>query len=100
MPSYQRKIPLPGKTADEIFSRISAAIGRFQEKDTGSYGKFDISQNAAEKTVSMKSTHASADLKCVDGEVILDGKLSFIALAFRKKIDDGIDAWIAKSFKA
>jgi hypothetical protein len=100
MPSYTRTIPIPGKTADEIYTRVSLAIGKFQEKDTGKYGKFTFKIDPAAKTISLESTHVSAHLQCKDGEVLLTGKLSFIASAFRGKIDSGIDEWISKSFLA
>lgn len=99
MPSYSRTIALPGKTADEIFNRISLAIDKFEEKDTGKFGKFEFSRDEAEKSVQLKSHHVTANLKCRDGEVFLEGKLSFFVAAFRSKIDDGIDQWIEKSFK-
>jgi len=99
MPSYSRTISLPGKTADEIFNRISKAIGKFEQKDTGKFGKFEFSRDEAGKTIEMKSHHASANLHCRDGEVFLEGKLSFLVYAFRSRIDDGINQWIEKSFK-
>ncbi len=100
MPSYSRTISLPGKSATEIFSRISQAIGKFQEKDTGKFGKFDFNVDESEKTVQLKSTHVTALLRCKDGEVFLEGKLSFLVSAFRSRIDDGINQWIEKAFKA
>ena len=100
MPSYSRTIPLPGKTASEIYDHISHALDKFQEKDTGKFGKFAFKTDAVAKTVRLESSHVTANLECRDGEVHLDGKLSFIASAFRGKIDSGIDDWIAKSFKA
>lgn len=100
MPSYSRTIALPGKTADEIFTRISQAIDKFQEKDTGKFGKFEFIQDEGEKSVTLKSSHVTAHLQCRDGEVFLEGKLSFLVSAFRSKIDDGINQWIEKAFKA
>jgi len=99
MPSYTRTIPIEGKKADEIYSRVSQAIGKFQEKDTGRFGKFDFKLDPGTKTVRLESTHVTADLQCRDGEVFLTGKLSFLVSAFRGKIDSGIDEWISRSFK-
>jgi hypothetical protein len=100
MPSYKRTIPLAGKTASEIYDRISHAIDKFQEKDTGKFGKFEFKCDSSAKTVCMESSHVTANLECRDGEVLLEGKLSFIVSAFRGRIDAGIDEWIAKAFKA
>lgn len=100
MPSYQRTIPVPGKTADEIYDRISHAIGKFQEKDTGRFGKFEFKLNPEAKTVRLESAQVTADLQARDGEILLEGKLSFLISAFRGKIDAGIDDWIGKTFRA
>lgn len=99
MPSYSRTIDLPGKTSDEIFTRISQAIDELQGKDMGKFGKFEISCNDAEKSVRLESSHVTANLKCRDGEIFLEGKLSFLVSAFRSKIDGWIDQWIGKAFK-
>lgn len=100
MASYQREISIPGKTADEIYSRISKAIDQFLANDSGKFGKFDVQCDPGSKTIRLKSAQVSADLQCEDGAVQLAGKLSFLASAFRPKIDGYIDQWIAKSFKA
>ena len=36
------------------------------------------------------------ELKCLEGEIHIEGSLSFIAMAIKGKLDDGIDRWIAK----
>lgn len=100
MPSYQRIIPIPGKTGVEIYDRISHAIGKFQEKDTGRFGKFEFKLDPATKTVRLESSHATANLQCRENEVLLEGKLSFLVAAFRGKIDSAIDEWVGRAFKA
>ncbi len=99
MPSYSRKIALPGKSSDEIFNRVTAAIDQFQTQDSGKFGKFEFSTDSEARSILMNSTHVTAKLHCRDGEVLLEGKLSFLVSAFRSKIDAGIDRWIEKSFK-
>lgn len=100
MASYKRTIPIEGKTADEIYERISKAIGKFQEKDTGRFGKFEFTLDPGSKTVRLESSHVTADLECRNGEVLLAGKLSFLVSAFRGRIDAGIDEWISRAFKS
>lgn len=100
MATYKRTIPIEGKTADEIYARISQAIGKFQEKDTGRFGKFEFKLDPESKTVRLESSHVTADLQCRNGEVQLAGKLSFLVSAFRGKIDAGIDDWISRAFKS
>ncbi|MBS1961643.1 MAG: polyhydroxyalkanoic acid system family protein [Bdellovibrionales bacterium] len=99
MPSYQRTIPIAGKSAAEIYDRISHSIEKFQEKDSGKFGKFEFKLDPAKKTVRLESSHVTADLQCRDGEVLLEGKLSFLVAAFRGKIDAGIDDWVGRAFK-
>lgn len=100
MAKYQREIPVPGKSADEIYARISKAIDKFLANDTGKFGKFSVARDEAAKSVTLDSSQATAQLFCKDGVIHLDGKLSFLASAFRGKIDGWIDSWIEKSFKS
>jgi len=96
MPSYSRKVDVPGKTAQELYTKISTEIDRFMEKS--SVGKFEVNRDPSKRQVEVKSSMFSAILFCEDGLLRLDGKLSLMALPFRSKIDDGIDNWIGKTF--
>ena len=96
MPSYSRKVPVPGKTAQELYDKVSSDIERFMEK--ASIGKVDIERDPGKKQVHVKSSMFSATLNCRDGAMELDGKLSLMAMPFKSKLDDGIDKWIAKTF--
>lgn len=96
MPSYTRKVQVPGKTAQELYDKVASDIDRFMEK--ASIGKFDIERDPARKEVTMKSSMATAKLICQDGFLELDAKLSMFAAPFRSKIDEGIDKWLAKAF--
>lgn len=98
MASYTRNVDIPGKSAQEIYAKISADIDRFVEKYTGNMGKFDIERDEASKTVTLKSSMATAKLVCEEGTVRLDAKLGLIASAFKSKIDQGIDRWLEKTF--
>jgi len=98
MASYSRNVTIPGKSSDEIYKKISTDIDRFVEKYTGNLGKFDIERDEASKTVTLKSSMATAKLVCEEGSVRLDAKLGLLASAFRSKIDQGIDRWLEKTF--
>jgi hypothetical protein len=97
MPSYSRKVQIPGKSSQELYDKVSADIDRFMEK-TG-IGKVEISRDAPRKQLEVKSSMFSAVLVCREGAIELDGKLSLLATPFKGKIDDGIDRWLAKTFK-
>jgi hypothetical protein len=61
-------------------------------------GKFELDKNPTAREVSFKSSMASATLRCLDGKLELDGKLSLMAAPFRGKLDEAIDKWLAKTF--
>jgi hypothetical protein len=96
MPSYSRKVQIPGKKSQELYDKLSADIERFMEK--ASIGKTEISRDPAKKQISVKSSMFSATLTCADAEMSLDAKLGLLAMPFRSKIDDAIDRWLAKTF--
>jgi len=98
MPKYERNIPIPGRSQDEIYEKISGGIDRFLSGDTARWGQFQIERNPEKKEVSLKSKFATATLICRAAEVELDANLSFIALPFRSKIDESIDRWLKKTF--
>lgn len=98
MPSYSRSIAVSGRTSDEIYGKISTDIDRFVEKYTGGM-KFDIVRDPATKTVTLKSSMATAKLVCGEGSIVLDAKLGLLAMPFKSKIDEGIDRWVTKTFQ-
>ena len=96
MPSYTKKIPVPGKSSQELYDKISTDIDRFLEKI--GMGKVEVDRNAAKKQVTIKASMVTATLSCLEGAIDVDGKLSLLAAPFRGKIDEGISKWIAKTF--
>ena len=96
MPSYTRKVQIPGKGSQELYDKVSSDIDRFMEKV--GLGKFEIVRDAAKKQVQIKSSMVTATLACGEGSIELDAKLSLLATPFRSKIDEGIDRWLAKAF--
>lgn len=96
MPSYNKKIEIPGHDASQIYEKVAADIEKFLSK--GNVGHFDVERDPAAKEVRVNSKMFSATLLCRDGGVDVDGKLSLMAAPFKSKIDDGIQKWLAKSF--
>jgi len=96
MPSYKRTIQIPGKSAQQLYEKVSSEIDRFLEKS--SIGKYDLERDPGAKQVRFKSSMASATLICGDGSLELECKLSLLATPFRGKLDEGIDRWLAKTF--
>jgi hypothetical protein len=96
MPSFSRTVQISGKTSQQLYDRISTEIDRFLEKTP--IGKYDLELDPEKKTVRFKSSMASASLICGEGKIDLDVKLSLLASAFKSKLDEGIDRWIAKTF--
>ena len=96
MPSYSKSVKLPGKSADELYEKVAAGIERFISKTP--IGDHEIQNLPEKKQVILKSKMANLTLKCSEGKLELDGSLSFMALPFRGKLDEGIDRWIQKMF--
>ena len=96
MPSYTRRVEVPGKNSQELYDKVSTDIERFLSK--APIGKMDIERDAANKQVHVKSSMVTATLACGEGFLKLDAKLSLLAAPFRGKLDEGIDAWVKKTF--
>ncbi len=96
MPSYSRKVKVPGKSAQELYDKVSTDIDRMMGRV--SLGKFDIDRDAGKRQVTLNSSLVTATLHCQEGELQLDAKLSLMAAPFRSKIDEGIDRWLEKTF--
>jgi hypothetical protein len=96
MPSYSRKVKIPGQSAQQLYDVIAADIERVMSK--ASIGEFEVTRDAARRAIDIKSKMFSAKLSCMDGEVALDGQLSLLATPFKSKIDEGISRWLSKTF--
>ncbi len=97
MPSYSRKVPLAGKSAQELYDKVSGDIDRFLAK-ASIPGKSEVSRDPAAKTVTVTGSLFSATLVCMEGCLELQAKLSLMAAPFRGKLDEGIDKWLSKAF--
>ena len=96
MPSYNRSVNLPGKSAQELYDKIAGDIDRFLSKTN--IGKYDLDRDPGNREVRFKASMASATLRCLEGRLELDVKLSLLAAPFRGKLDEAIDKWLAKTF--
>lgn len=96
MPKYSRNISIPGKSAQDIYDRVSEDFEKFISKTP--IGKYEINRDAAGKKVAFKSQMASASLSCTDGTIQLDVELSLLAAPFRSKLDEGLNKWLARAF--
>jgi hypothetical protein len=97
MPSYSRKVTIPGRSSQELFDKVSSDIDRFMGKAIGS--RFDVVRDPVAKSVHVKtSMGVSATLTCTDGSIEVSAQLSFLAAPFKGKIDEGITRWLAKTF--
>src|SRR4051812_26472252 len=96
MPSYSRKVKIPGKTSQELYDKVSQDLDRLLSKISPTGYKVD--RNASAKNFSIKSTLFSATLVCQEAEMELNVSLSLMALPFRSKVDEGITRWLSKTF--
>ena len=96
MASFSKKFQIPGKSADVIYKAVSDNIEHFLSKTP--LGSVDIDRNESSKEVSFKSGMASGTLSASEGSLAVEISLSFLASAFKGKIDEGITRWLSKTF--
>lgn len=96
MPSYTKKIQIPGKSSDELYSKVSETVDRFLEKSN--LGGTEVKRDAGSKQLHLKHSMVSATISCLEGSIDVDAKLSFLAAPFKGKIDEGIQKWLSKTF--
>lgn len=96
MPSYTRKVNVQGKSASELYETVSKDIDRFLEK--AMVGKVTVDRDPGKKEFHIKNPMFSATLSCTENHMAVDGQLSFMALPFKSKLDEGITKWLAKAF--
>ncbi len=96
MPSYSRKVNVPGRSSDELFEKVSEGIDRFMSK--AAIGKYEIERDPSKKEHRIKGSIFSATLKCMNAQMELNANLSLVALPFKSKLDEGIDRWLSKTF--
>jgi len=97
MPAYKQKIPVPGKSAEQLFEKVSKDIGKLLAKYP--IGEFKLEPVAGKKELLLKSGYFSAKISCLEGLIDIDGNLSLLATPFRGKIDSGIQGWVQKTFQ-
>lgn len=97
MPKYSRSVRIPGKSSQELYDCVSRDIDKFMGKAPSQF-KFEIERDPIKKEVQLKSSMATATLHCQEEELVLDSKLSLVAMPFRGKIDEGINRWLSKTF--
>ena len=97
MAAYKRTAKIPGKSANELFTIVSKEIDRFFDKsDVGE--DYKVEPDAPSKSFKLHSKVVKATLYCKEGELDLQGELSFFLLPFKSKIDAGVDRWLKKIF--
>ena len=96
MPSYQRKVEIPGRTSQELYDVVSEGIEKFLSK--APIGKFDIDRDPGRKEVRIKGSIFSATLVCQEAKMELNAQLSLMAMPFRSQLDEGINRWLSKAF--
>ena len=98
MANFTKKFQIPGKSADVIYTAVSNNIEHFLSKTP--LGAVDVSRNETTKEVSFKSGMASGTLTATEGSLGVDISLSFLASAFKGKIEEGVTRWLSKTFGA
>ena len=98
MATFNKKFPIPGKSADAIYSAISTGIEHFLSKTP--LTNVEVNREETAKKVNFKSSMATGSLAASDGELNIEISLSFLASAFKGKIEEGVTKWLTKTFGA
>ena len=96
MASFKKNFPIPGHAAEKIYSVIAKDIDKFLAKTPLTNVHVDRDEKA--KKVSFKSSMASGSITAQENAVSVDISLSFLASAFKGKIDEGVTKWLTKTF--
>ncbi len=96
MAKFSRKVEIEGWKKQDLFEKVAGGINRFAEKSN--IGNATITKDQKDHTVTLKSSMADAELKCLDGCIELSVNLSFLATPFKGKLNSAIDQWLSKTF--
>jgi hypothetical protein len=99
MPAYSKTVKIPGRSAQDLYEKISKDIDQMVEK-WGLAGKMELSRDPGKRQLHLKHSMVSATLSCSEESMVLHAQLSLLATPFRSKIDEQIDRWISKNFPA
>ena len=99
MPAYSKTVKVPGRSAHDLYEKISRDIDQMSQK-WGVAQKMELSRDPEKRQIYLKSSMVSATLTCTEGCLVLEAKLSLLAAPFRSKIDEQIDRWVSKNFPA
>lgn len=97
MPSFTKKVPIPGKSSQEVFDTMSSGIEQFLTK--AAVGKFQVDRDPQKKELRIKSSLFSATLVCSESEMEVQAQLSLLAMPFKSKFDEGITRWVNRAFE-
>jgi hypothetical protein len=97
MPSYSRRVKIPGRSSQELYQVTSNDIDHFLSK-APMLGSYQVEPNPENKSLQVKSSMFSATLTCREEEIELSVQLSMLAAPFKSKLDEGISQWLAKKF--
>lgn len=96
MPSHNKKFDIPGKDSTAIYEAICKNVDAFLAK--ASLGEYTLTKDDSKKSLSFKASMASGTLTAIDNAMKVDLQLSFLAVPFKSKIDEGIQKWLGKAF--
>ena len=96
MASFKKTFPLPGQSAKKIYSVVAGDIERFLSKTPLS--NVQIDRDPSTNEVSFKSSMASGSLTAHEQSLTVQVTLSFLASAFKGKIEEGVTKWLTKTF--
>lgn len=96
MLSYSRRVDIPGKSAQELYDAVAKGVDQFLAKVP--IGSYEVDKRPGDQELEITASMFNAILIFKEGAIELEAKLSILAAPFRRKLDEGIDYWLAKTF--
>lgn len=98
MPAYNKKVTVPGKSAQELYEKITQDIDQMIAKWGLPNAK--LTRDPAKKQIQLKAPMVEAVLSCTDGQLNLEAQLGLLAMPFRSKIEEQVNKWVNRNFPA
>ena len=96
MPSYSKTVQVKGKSPHELYTVVSVEIEGFLQKTP--LKEYKLHRDEGKKQIKIESSFMNATLHCEIDTLRLEGSLSFLAMPFKSKLDEGIEKWVKKTF--
>ena len=95
MPKLHKRIEIPGQSARDLFARIRSEMEQSLARAGVDGAKLSLRES--ECVVEVSHAMIAGTIRCHEGAIEVDAKLSLLATPFRSKIEGWFEAWGKKA---